>query len=185
MNRKLISKSPRFVPFGDNLAQFEGESDLPGGTSQWFLYLDTRVKARCGRKRYVAILSVFSHILTDAKKKEANWFNCSGNGTHVHFSLNDIATQFRRVYFRLCMSEVSMNDLTTNSCMELTSSSQNKRYVHKPNKSYDWSNSSFLPRWCQLLWQLRGISFILGDEFLTHKSIIRSSSICAFHWVQQ
>ena len=30
MNRKLILKSPRFVPFGANLAQFESKSDIPG-----------------------------------------------------------------------------------------------------------------------------------------------------------
>ena len=29
MNRKLILKSPRFVPFGANLAQFDGKSDIP------------------------------------------------------------------------------------------------------------------------------------------------------------
>ena len=29
MNRKLILKSPGFVPFGDNLTQFEDKSVIP------------------------------------------------------------------------------------------------------------------------------------------------------------
>ena len=31
MNRKLILKSPRFFPFGANLAQFKDKSDIPDG----------------------------------------------------------------------------------------------------------------------------------------------------------
>jgi len=30
MNRKPMLESPRFVPFGVNLAQFEAKSDIPG-----------------------------------------------------------------------------------------------------------------------------------------------------------
>ena len=39
MNRKLILKSPRFVPFGANLAGFKGESETPvteyGSLTRW------------------------------------------------------------------------------------------------------------------------------------------------------
>ena len=33
MNKKLIFKSPKFVPFGANLAQFEAKSGFPGCTT--------------------------------------------------------------------------------------------------------------------------------------------------------
>ena len=39
MNRKLILKSPRFVPIGANLAQSESKSDSPDADS---LYLTLR-----------------------------------------------------------------------------------------------------------------------------------------------
>ena len=39
MNRKLILKSPRFVPFGTNLTLFETKSDIPANIIMTFTFL--------------------------------------------------------------------------------------------------------------------------------------------------